>query len=118
MEALNQDRFWALADELVASSRIRIDRPRGSAHPRLGQVIYPLDYGYLEGTSAGDGAGVDVWRGSLPGQRVTAAIMTVDVFKRDAEVKLLIGCTQTEADLALATHQQQSQSGILVQRRA
>jgi inorganic pyrophosphatase len=48
---------------------------------------------------------------------VTAVIMTVDLFKRDAEVKLLVVCTPEEARLVLATHNQQSQAGLLVWRQ-
>ncbi|MBI3972540.1 MAG: inorganic pyrophosphatase [Chloroflexi bacterium] len=110
------DRFWILVDQLVDTSEIVIDRPRGSAHPRRPEVVYPMDYGYLSGTGAVDGGGVDVWRGSLPGGRVTAAIVTVDVSKRDAEVKLLVGCTAAECRLALRTHNQESQAGLLVVR--
>lgn len=58
------DDFWTALDALVAQSRVVIDRPRGSAHPRYPHVVYPLDYGYLDGTSSMDGAGIDVWRGS------------------------------------------------------
>src|SRR2546426_7702431 len=113
----NPSRFWELADHLVATSQIVIDRPRGSAHPRVPEVVYPLDYGYLEGTSGGDGEGIDVWRGSLPDARVTGAIMTVDLRKRDAEVKLLVGCTPAETDLALATHSQEQQAALLMRRQ-
>lgn len=109
-------RFWELADALVAGGEVVIDRPRGSRHPRLAEVVYPLNYGYLAGTAAADGGGVDVWLGSLPDRRVTAAIVTVDVFKRDAELKLLLGCTAAEARLALATHDQRSQAGLLLER--
>ena len=38
-----------------------IDRPRGSAHPRDPKLIYPLNYGYVPGTIAGDGAAQDVY---------------------------------------------------------
>ena len=114
---MTRARFWDLADELVKTSEIVIDRPRGSRHPRLAQVVYPLDYGYLAGTTAGDGGGIDVWRGAEPEAGVTAVIVTVDLFKRDAEVKLLVGCTPDEARLALATHDQQSQAGLLLWRQ-
>lgn len=50
-----------------------------------------------------DGGGVDVWRGSLSEPRVTGAIMAVESFKRDAEVKLLVGCTPAEAEQALTS---------------
>jgi len=111
-------RFWELADQLVATHAIVIDRPRGSAHPRMPDIIYPLDYGYLAGTTAADGGGIDVWRGSLDAARVTAAIVTIDTFKRDAELKLLVGCTIDEAGLALRTHEQPRQAALLIRRPA
>ncbi len=85
--------FWTHLDQLVANSRIVIDRPKGSAHPRYPEMIYPLDYGYLDGTTAGDGAGIDVWLGSVQADRPNAILCTVDLWKRDAEIKVLIGCT-------------------------
>jgi inorganic pyrophosphatase len=39
-------RFWALVDELIATSEIVIDRPGGSAHPRVPEIVYPFNYGY------------------------------------------------------------------------
>ncbi len=114
--ASDENRFWELADALVATHDVVIDRPAGSVHPRLSHVIYPLDYGYLARTGAVDGAGVDVLRGSLTAGRVTAVITTVDLAKRDAEVKLLIGCTPAEAALALSTHRQGLQGGVLLSR--
>ena len=109
--------FWSLVEELVTTSEIVIERPRGSAHPRFPQSLYLLDYGYLAKTGAVDGSGVDVWVGSLPERRVTGAIVTVDALKRDAEVKLLIGCTSDEAGRALACHNYGTQAGHLLWRR-
>ncbi len=43
--------FWHAMDQLVSSTKIVIDRPRGSAHPKFKDFIYPVNYGYLEGTS-------------------------------------------------------------------
>lgn len=88
--------FWAYLDELVAGSRLVIDRPAGSAHPRYPGMIYPLDYGYLDGTRAMDGGGLDVWAGSLQPRALDAVIMTVDLHKGDAEIKLLLGCSEAE----------------------
>lgn len=109
-------RFWDLADQIVREHPIVIDRPRDSRHPRYPDVVYPLDYGYLDGTAAIDGGGVDCWRGSLAQLAVTGAIVTVDVFKADCEIKWLIGCTAAEADLALATHRTGSQGAMLIHR--
>lgn len=38
-----------------------IDRPLGSAHPRSKDLIYPVNYGYVNGVMAGDGAEQDVY---------------------------------------------------------
>lgn len=38
-----------------------IDRPLGSAHPRESNMIYPINYGYVNGVIAGDGAEQDVY---------------------------------------------------------
>jgi len=59
-------------------------------------MIYPLDYGYLEGTSGGDGNEVDVWLGSVVAGKLDAVVCTVDMLKRDVEIKLLVGCTPEE----------------------
>ena len=115
--AMSED-FWRALDELVSTSRLVIDRPRDSAHPRYPDFTYPLDYGYLADTTAADGDGIDVWLGSLPERRVTGVISTVDLHKRDAELKLLLGCTPAEAHIALATHQSGSQAAILQWRSA
>lgn len=38
-----------------------IDRPLGSSHPRHPEMIYPVNYGYVPGIIAGDGAEQDVY---------------------------------------------------------
>ena len=109
--------FWRALDMLLASSRIVIDRPKGTAHPRYPEMIYPLDYGYLADTSSMDGGGIDLWLGSLPERSVDALICTVDLIKRDSEIKLLIGCTEEEKQIALNQHNDSEyMKGILVRR--
>jgi len=108
--------FWLALDRLVAASEIIIDRPKGSAHPRYQDFIYPADYGYLANTQAMDGGGLDVWVGSLPGRQLTGVICTVDLLKRDVELKLLLGCSADEQRIILGLHNADSQSGMLVER--
>lgn len=111
-----EEDFWRRLDELVARCDLTIDRPRGSAHPRYPSFSYPLDYGYLEDSRSADGDGVDVWIGSLHEKTVSAVICTVDLAERDAEIKILLGCTSEEARGILAEHNTGSQSAILVER--
>lgn len=84
--------------DLVESGSIILDRPKGNAHPRYPEMIYPLDYGYLENTSAADGGGIDVWIGSMSQKTLTGILCTFDRLKRDAEIKLLIGCTREDVE--------------------
>ncbi len=55
-QAKQNNSFWQEVNQLVINNPIIIDRPTGSSHPRYPEAIYPLDYGYLENTKAGDGA--------------------------------------------------------------
>ena len=109
-------RFWQHLSVLAADARLVIDRPRGTAHPRYPGFIYPLDYGYLEGTTAADGGGIDAYLGSLRPAEVEGVIVTVDLLKRDAEIKILLGCTAEEMRSALATHDAAMQAATLLLR--
>ena len=108
--------FWHTLDQLVAGASLVVDRPKGTPHPRYPSFLYPLDYGYLAGTQAADGGGIDAWIGSLPDRAVTGIICTVDLHSRDSELKLLLGCTPWESTQALSMHNSNSQAGILIER--
>ena len=109
--------FWEAVNKLVSSGNITIDRPKGSTHPRFPNCKYEVDYGYLENTSSIDGGGIDVWRGSLPDGSVNAIICTVDLMKRDSEIKLLIGCTDEEMNTVYEFHNNSEfMKGILIKR--
>ena len=109
--------FWAALDALVHSGKIVIDRPKGSAHPKFPSLTYELDYGYIENTASMDGEGIDIWRGSLTTGSVDAIVCTVDLFKRDSEIKLLVGCTEEEMDIIYQFHNQTAlMKGILIRR--
>ena len=95
--------FWHAKADLILTHSLIIDRPKGSLHLRYADLIYPLDYGYLESTFARDGDGINVWIGSLnkvtnSGDAITLTgiLCTFDTLKRDAEIKLLIGCSKED----------------------
>lgn len=109
--------FWKAIDTLVSSGKIVIDRPKGSAHPRFPNIKYKVDYGYIENTSSIDGGGIDVWLGSLAAKQVNAIICTVDLMKKDSEIKLLIGCTEEEINTVYEFHNDSEfMKGILIRR--
>jgi len=69
-------------------------------------MIYPFDYGYLENTSASDGDGIDVWIGASKQRALTGILCTFDKIKRDAEIKLMIGCTKEDIQIIRTFHGQ------------
>ena len=96
--------FWKDMELLIQSSSIIIDRPKNSAHPRYPGMINPLDYGYLENTTASDGGGVDVWLGTADTKRLTGILCTFDTLKRDAEIKILLGCSAKDVETIIEFH--------------
>jgi len=105
--------FWQGMSELLVTHSIIIDRPKGKPHPRYPDLIYPLDYGYLENTTASDGGGIDVWLGSLnsvmnkqSAKTLTGILCTFDTLKRDAEIKLLLGCTEDDVQIIKSFHKE------------
>lgn len=93
--------YWRAMQALVVEAQIVIDRPRGQPHPRYPELIYPFDYGYIEGTTAADGAGIDIWLGSQSERTLSGLVCTFDRNKRDAEIKLLVGCSVQDVEIIL-----------------
>ena len=59
-----------------------------------------------------------MWIGSRPDRELVAVVATVDPEKRDAEVKLLLGCTDAEIETILEVHNYGPQAATLVRRPA
>lgn len=115
-DAIMEDGFWTAIDKVVLESKIIIDRPKGTKHPRF-DFTYPLDYGYLENTASMDGSGIDVWHGSLDADLCDAVICTVDLLKKDSEIKLLIACTKDEKEIAVQFHNSSEfMKGVMIRR--
>lgn len=49
------------SDIIGKTVKCTIDRPLGSAHPRHNDMIYPINYGYVNGIIGGDNAEQDVY---------------------------------------------------------
>lgn len=91
--------FFEALTHLARTSDIVVDRPRGTPHPSIPRATYPVDYGYLAGTTSADGEGIDVFVGTDRRAGVSAVLLTADTVKRDAEIKVLWNCTPEEAVL-------------------
>ena len=103
--------FWKSMSQILNTSSLVIDRPKGSSHPRFPTDMYPFDYGYLENTSSSDGGGIDVWVGSLNTvinkdkmKTLTGILCTFDTLKRDAEIKLLMECSTEDIQVIREFH--------------
>lgn len=89
---------WELWDGVIRLKGITIDRPKFSAHPSFPEIIYPIDYGFVNETLSVDGEEQDVFVGS--GQNgLIAAVFTSDRRKGDQECKLLFNCSPMEVYL-------------------
>lgn len=83
---------WA---RLIEAQGITIDRPFGQPHPAFPHIVYPLDYGYINGTRSSDGEPVDVFVGSAA-TGLVGLILTVDYRQQKREAKLLYQCSAVE----------------------
>lgn len=109
--------FWQALDMMLQKSKLVIDRPIGTCHPKYSDMKYLVDYGYLQGTSSMDGAGIDVWRGTNKTGKINAVMCIVDLIKNDSEIKLLLDCTEEEKNNIYRFHNQSKyMKGILINR--
>lgn len=109
--------FWEYMEMVIESSTIQIDRPQGSKHPRYPDLFYPHDYGYLKNTVTTDGGGLDVWLCSRSKARLDGIICTVDLNKKDVEIKLLIGCSEDELLTILKFYNSDAMRAIFIPMR-
>ena len=70
---------------------VKIDRPIGSKHPKH-NLIYPINYGCIEGTKAGDGEEIDAYVLGVfePVDRFTGKVIGIIHRKDDLEDKLVV----------------------------
>ena len=61
---------------------------------------------------------VAVWVGSVTPRIITGVVCTVDMGKRDAELKLLLGCTPAETSAIVSFQNQGTMAAILIPKGA
>ncbi len=113
----NNAYFWQKIDTLYFSNRLVIAREKGSTHPKYHNLVYPVDYGYLEDTQNKESDGVPVYKGSMSDFMVTTLVVAADILKKEIDVKLLVGCSpQEEEDILRFLNQTDFQKSVLVRR--
>lgn len=108
--------YWESLEKLVKDHEIIIDRRKGQPHPKYPDFIYAVDYGYLKGTTAVDGNGIDIFVGSKKRKKVDGIICTVDTLKNDTEIKIMYACTNREIKVALRVLNEKYMRAIYIQR--
>lgn len=63
-----------------------------------------------------DGDGIDVWLGSLADRALDAIVVTVDLWKKDSEIKLLLGTTAEEKRTILELLNERMMGAVLIER--
>ncbi|MFT4038759.1 MAG: inorganic diphosphatase [Thermomicrobiales bacterium] len=87
--------------------QVVIDRPLGSAHPRHPDLCYPVNYGELPGTLAGDGQPIDAYvlGVAAPCAAFDGEVIAILARADDVEDKLVVaapGARFTRAEIAAA----------------
>ncbi len=108
--------FWEELDRLVENSKIVIERPKGTQHPRFPEYIYPVDYGYVENTSSMDGGEIDIWVGTMLPRKIDSILCTFDSLKKDSEIKILFGCNLKEKELIYKTQNSKILKAVMIER--
>lgn len=90
---LTDEKLKEYASVLGKTVNVTMDRPIGTRHPKHLDVIYPINYGYVEGVIGGDGEEQDVYvldekeRLQFASGKVIAVVHRFD----DDECKWVIG---------------------------
>jgi inorganic pyrophosphatase len=109
---------WSEWERRIVDHGVTLDRPRGSRHPRHPEIVYPIDYGYVNDTVSTDGDEVDVFVGTGD-TGLVGVIHTRDHRKGDEEMKLLWNCTPVEVYVVngFINYDRNLMDGILEMRR-
>ena len=109
---------WDRWEHEIRARGITLDRPLHSRHPAFPEIIYPIDYGYVNGTLGTDNEPIDIFVGTSD-HGLAGAIVTVDFRKGDVEVKLLYNCDAREIYLVngFINYEPSLMMGRLVLRR-
>jgi len=91
---------------------VTIDRPKGSRHPIHEDIIYPVNYGFLENTLSGDGEALDAYVLGIdhPVSSFTGRVIAIVRRHDDAEDKLVVApenCAFHQGEIARQIHFQE-----------
>ena len=91
---------------------VTVDRPLGSCHPKHPDIIYPVNYGYIEGIFAPDGEEQDAYILGIdvPVDAFTGRVIAIIHRRDDIEDKWVVapeGMVFTKEEIKRLTHFQE-----------
>ena len=91
---------------------VTVDRPLGSVHPKHEDILYPVNYGYVEGIMAGDGEwqDADILGISEPVSQMEGRVIAVIHRLDDVEDKWVVapsGMRFSEEEIRYSTYFQE-----------
>ena len=102
-----------MLNELLGETvTVTVDRPLGSRHPRFPELIYMVNYGYIEGMLGGDGEWQDAYILGVdrPISEFTGRVIAIIHRTDDVEDKLVVapdGMTFTREQVIEQTYFQE-----------
>ena len=91
---------------------VTVDRPLGSFHPKHPDIVYPINYGYIEGIMAPDGEEQDAYilGVDVPVETFTGKVIAIIHRKNDVEDKWVVtpgGVSYTKEEIEKLVHFQE-----------
>lgn len=98
--------------------KVTVDRPLGSRHPKHKNIIYPINYGYIEGIIAPDGEEQDAYILGVdePVKEFIGKVIAIIHRNDDVEEKLVVAPEQAFSPQKRLQKRQRFRSNILIRR--
>lgn len=93
----NNAYFWQKVDTLLLSSSIQVKCKKGTNHMKYPTMVYPLDFGFIMESEHKDVGAISFYKGEH-GEACDVLIVAVDILSKEIDVKLLLGCDETEEE--------------------
>ena len=101
--------------------KVIIDRPLGSSHPNYPDLIYPVNYGYVEGIIAGDNQPQDAYVLGIdyPVDSFEGVLIAIIKRKNDVEDKWVVakeGCDFSIDEIKNTTYFQEKYFSSIIEK--
>ena len=100
---------------------VSVDRPLGSHHPEYGEIVYPVNYGFIKDVMSADGEEQDAYVLGVdrPVESFTGRVIAVIHRRDDVEEKWVVapdGMDFSDGEILRMTHFQEQYFDIEIRR--